>query len=135
MEQLYIEVIKVILHFTAVLYCIVAVFKRWGYYWVLPALSSLSLFIVAFRSAYLSSTQEIILTGSDLFYSLTSASGALFWLLSIVILHIILIHKKKKQTAKTIFLGNAQPAVYPVHPKNTSTSQSLKEETNRDKQD
>jgi len=137
MEQFYIELIEVILHFSAVVYCIIAVFKRWGYYWTLPALSSLLFFIAAFRSAYISSTQEIILTGTGLLFSLTSAIGALVWFICLMILHKILINKKEDHFSKKIFLDDSSTIFYPVRPENSVLLQSKKEEsdTGREKKD
>jgi len=129
MEQFYIELIEVILHFSAAVYCIIAVFKRWGYYWILPALSSLLFFISALRSAFTASSQEIILTGTRLLFSSTSALGALVWFFCLIILHKILINKKEDYFSKKIFPDDSSTIFYPVRPENSVLLQSKKEES------
>jgi len=129
MEKFYIDLVEVILHFSSVLYCIIAVFKRWGYYWIIPALSSLFFFISAVRSAFTTSSQEIILLGTELFFSLTSALGALLWLFCLIILHNRLIKKKEDHFSNKIFLDDSSTIFYPVRPENSVLLHSKKEES------
>jgi hypothetical protein len=132
MEQFYINLIEVILHFSAVVYCIIAVFKRWGYYWILPAISSLLFFTAVSRSALIASSQETILTGPDLFFQLSSTLGALVWFICLFILHKILIKNKEDNFSKKIFLDDSSTIFYPVRPKNSVLLQTNREESNTD---
>ena len=137
MEQFYIELIELMLHFVAVLYCVTAVFKRWGYYWILPALSSLLFFISVFRSAYSASSQAIVLTGTDLLFSLTSAFGALVWFFCLILLHKILIAKKEAHLSKKNLLDVSSTIFYPIQPENLELLESREKEndTSHEKQD
>ncbi len=129
MEQFYFELIEVLLHFLAVIYCITAVFKRWGKYWILPAVTSLLFFISALRSAFTALSQATILKGAVMLFSLTSLIGALTWFFCLILFHKLLVNKKDDQFSKKIFLDDASTLFYPVQPVNSVLLQSKKEES------
>ncbi|MBL7006088.1 MAG: hypothetical protein ISR78_03280, partial [Spirochaetia bacterium] len=117
------------LHLLAVIYCTTAVFKRWGFYWILPAFTSLLFLASALRSAFTILSQEIILKGTDLLFSLTASIGALLWFICLILFHKILVTKKEDQFSKKIFLDNSSTIFYPVRPINSVLQQSNKEES------